>query len=141
MKKLFILLAFIGLVSCRKDNVTETKVLDFKEFQLTVPQDWRAFSLQGIDSKVGGVTNGRDSLVYDYGWYSYRLQNETSTTHDRLTLTLDDRPALLVRPQRRGQGVVGVYVEVGGLTKFGMTGQNLREEEEAVRIMKSVDFD
>lgn len=141
MKKLLVVFGFIGLASCRQDNVTETKVLDLGEFQLTVPEDWRAFPLQGIDSQVGGLTNGRDSLVYDYGWYSYRLDQETSATHDRLTLTLDDRPALLVRPKQMGQGVVGVYVEVDALMKFGMTGQNLREEEEAVRIMKSVDFD
>ena len=134
-------MSFIGLASCRQDNVTETKVLDLGEFRLTVPNDWRAFPLQGIDSQVGGVTNGRDSLLYDYGWYSYRLDQETSATHRRTKLKIDKRPALLVRPRQQGQGVVGVYVEVGGPTKFGMTGRNLREEDEAIQIIKSVNFD
>lgn len=140
MKKLILMLGLVGLMACRKNESVETKVLDFDVFQLTVPQNWRAFSRQGYDSKVGGITNGRDTLGYDYGWYSYDLRQETTATHQRTTIQIDGRNALIVRPLQKGKGTMGVFVKVDNQVRFNLIGRNINDEEAALRIFKSVRF-
>lgn len=137
-KPVFLLL--LACLGCRNSDPTETKVLDFGKFTLTVPGTWRSFSAQGIDSMAGGVTNGRDTLHYDYGWYSYRFQKETPATHRRQNLTIGNRDALLVQPLQPNRGVLGVYVQVDTLNRFTLWGQNLRDEEIALAICRSVAF-
>lgn len=139
MKKIALLLA-LTLTACRKKETADPKTLDFGPFQLTVPDPWRAFSLQGIDSKVGGVTDGRDTLVYDYGWYSYNLSQQTTATHQRTATTLDGRDALLVQPLQKGKGTIGVYVKVDTQVRFNLIGHDLEDEETAMRICRSVLF-
>lgn len=139
MKNLALFL-LLTLTACREKEATELKSLDFGAFQLNAPDTWRAFSRQGIDSKVGGLTDGRDTLVYDYGWYSYDLRQQTGATHQRITTTLDGRAALFVRPLQPGKGLVGVYVKVDESNRFNLLGNNLQDEETAVRIFSSVTF-
>jgi len=139
MKNLALLLA-LTLTACREKEPADQNSLDFGSFQLSAPATWRAFSRQGIDSKVGGITDGRDTLGYDYGWYSYDLRQQTAATHQRTTTTLDGRAALLVRPLQPGKGLVGVYVKVDEQNRFNLLGNNLRDEETAVRIFGSVRF-
>ncbi|MBC7890980.1 MAG: hypothetical protein H7Y12_02090 [Sphingobacteriaceae bacterium] len=139
MKKFALLLA-LTLTSCREKETADPKSLDFGEFQLSAPDTWRAFSRQGIDSKVGGITDGRDTLVYDYGWYSYDLRQQTAATHQRTTTTLDGRNALIVQPLQKGKGTIGVYVEVDGQNRFNLLGNNIQDEETVVRIFRSVTF-
>ena len=105
-----------------------------------MPPTWNSFSSQGYDSKVGGITNGRDTLLYDYGWYSYNFRQETTATHNRTTLSVDGRQGLLVQPKRTGEGIVGLYVEVDGQNKFNLYGRNITDEITATNIMRSVKF-
>jgi hypothetical protein len=105
-----------------------------------MPASWEPFSSQGFDSQVGGITNGEDTLRYDYGWYSYQFRNETTATHKRTNLVIDSRPALLVVPKQANKGLIGIYVEVGGMNKFNLYGRNMKDEAMAIRIMRSVKF-
>ncbi len=139
MKNLTLFL-LLTLTACREKGPADLKSLDFGEFQLSAPDTWRAFSRQGIDSKIGGITDGRDTLLYDYGWYSYDLRQQTAATHRRTTTTLDGRAALLVQPLQKGKGILGVYVKVDEMIRFNLLGNNLRDEETAVRILGSVTF-
>src|SRR5688572_9746730 len=64
-----ILLFLAFTISC--SSATQEGVrLDFGTFILDVPEGWKAFKVQGIDSYAGGLTNGTDTLEFDYGWYS-----------------------------------------------------------------------
>lgn len=132
---------FLLLLACLGcSNSTEPKVLDFGKFTLTTPATWRSFSAQGYDSMVGGVANGRDTLRFDYGWYSYQFQKETTATHRRHGLKIDGRDALVVQPLQRGRGILGIYVQVDALNRFTLYGHNLRDEETALIICRSVNF-
>src|SRR4051812_33427549 len=55
----FITIIAIIIVSC-KSKTADWQTLDFKAFTLKTPQGWRIMEAQGIDSYVGGLTNGRD---------------------------------------------------------------------------------
>jgi hypothetical protein len=43
--------------------------LDYGVFTVQAPPEWRKFTERGIDSYIGGLTNGKDSLFFYYGWY------------------------------------------------------------------------
>ena len=60
---------FLLITGC---NTTSSKwqTLDFGIFKLTAPKNWTIVKEQGIDSYYGGLTNGKDSLWFDYGRFS-----------------------------------------------------------------------
>ncbi|MEX2594760.1 MAG: hypothetical protein WD426_18480 [Anditalea sp.] len=116
------------------------KTLDFEVFTLKVPNNWESFSSQGYDSIVGGITNGKDELAYDYGWYSYDFQNETTETHRRITTSIDGKPALIVLPIKKGEGIIGVYIEVDSQNKFNLFGRDIKNEDRIRKIFESVKF-
>jgi hypothetical protein len=126
------------LLSCEKDKLSET--LDFGQFTLDVPAHWKSFTSQGYDSKTGGITNGKDELTYDYGWYAYDFKNETSATHTRTSITIDGNPALLVRPIEKGKGTIGVFIQVDSQNKFNLSGQDIQDEDTVIKIFESVRF-
>ena len=136
---LFILFLPLLLLSCM-DETPKTKTLDFEEFSIEVPADWDSFKLQGYDSKVGGISNGKMVLTYDYGWYSNDFQNETVETHHRTVTEVDGKPAVIVQPIRRGTGVIGVYIEVGGPARFSLWGRDIKQEEAILAIFQSIRF-
>lgn len=136
---LFVLLTTI-LAGCVKDRDAELRATDFETFTLVLPPNWQEFSLQGIDSQVGGITDGQDTLVYDYGWYSYDLRHQTSATHKRTTFYISGKQALLVEPKQSGVGLTGIYSKVDDRNKFNLYGQNLKDEPTATQIMRSVKF-
>lgn len=135
-----VFLFLLACVGCQNSDSTEPKSFDFGKFTLTVPGTWRSFSAQGYDSMVGGVTNGRDTLRYDYGWYSYDFRAETAATHRRTGLKIGNRDALLVQPLQAGRGGLGVFVRVDDRNRFTLYGRDLRDEETALAICRSVAF-
>ncbi|PVY38380.1 hypothetical protein [Pontibacter virosus] len=135
--KLVFLLSLL-LLSCEKDKLSET--LDFKDFTIEAPSNWESFTSQGYDSKTGGITNGKDELTYDYGWYAYDFKNETTATHTRTSTTIDGRPALIVKPIEKGKGVIGVFIQVDSQNKFNLSGLDIKDEDTVLKIFESVKF-
>lgn len=135
----FVLLILLP-TGCKQDDVLTIKLIDLGTFRVEVPDTWTNVPDQGIDSQVGRLTNGSDMLGYDYGWYSYRLQNETSATHWRTVTTIDGRPALIVRPKKTGQGAIGLFVEVDNLNRLSLTGRDIRDEATVIRLFESIKF-
>lgn len=135
-----VILLMLVQTGCEDNASPPTRMLDLKTFRVETPDTWKAIPGQGYDSQVGRLTNGSDVLEYDYGWYSYRLQKETSATHLRTVITIDGRSALIVRPKKTGKGVIGLYVEVNDQNRLSMTGRDIRDEATIIRIFESVRF-
>ncbi|PTX18327.1 hypothetical protein C8N40_106126 [Pontibacter mucosus] len=135
--KLVFLLSLL-LMSCEKDKLSKT--LNFEGFTIEVPSNWESFTSQGYDSKTGGITNGKDKLTYDYGWYSYDFKNETTATHSRISITIDGKPALIVKPVEKGKGVIGLFIQVDSQNKFSLSGLDIKDEDTVLKIFESVKF-
>lgn len=133
------LLLFLLQTGCQDNNPEANHVLDLKAFRLEAPDTWRVIPAVGYDSQVGSLTNGKDALSYDYGWYSYTLKDETSATHLRTVTTIDGRPALIVRPKKRGQGVIGLYI-TDDQNRLSLIGQDIRDEATILKMFQSVRF-
>ncbi|MFD2569785.1 hypothetical protein ACFSUS_04015 [Spirosoma soli] len=135
-------LAFIGLIlsGCQDKSTEPVKTIDLKTFQLQTPANWQSIAQIGYDSQVGSLTNGRDLLSYDYGWYSYDLRNEVSPDYVRTNMVIDGQTALLVRPKRRGTGVIGIYLLTKNQNRFVMSGTNIQDEATVLKIFESITF-
>lgn len=127
------------LYSCKKEDEV-AKIITLEEFIMEVPGTWDSFAQTGYDSKVGGVTNGKDELLYDYGWQPYNFSNLTSDTHTRTATIIDNKPAVIVQPNIKGTGIIGVYITVDGLIDFNMYGENIEDEETVLKIFNSIKF-
>lgn len=141
MKKSIALYLFLinTIFSCN-DTFDDYKLLDFDFFLIEVPSNWDKFPLQGYDSKVGGMTNSTDSLIYDFGWYSDDLSNYTTDTQHRSVTTINGYNALIVQPLIKGEGLIGVTIQVDSLNRFTMTGYSANEPT-ILRIFRSIKFD
>lgn len=138
MKNLAVLLFIIFLSGCKKEisEIDSNNTITFKGFTLKASPDWHAFTSQEIDSEIGGITKGKVTLNYDFGWYSNNFDDLTTDTHIRLKTTINRMDALIVRPKIPGKGIIGVYVKVDEFNRFNLYGTS-EKEEEIIKIFKS----
>jgi len=74
---LFIITSFI-LLSCY-ENSQKTKLLNFGSFTIQAPKDWKKINSDSYDSNAGIIiTKNNDSIFYDYGPYSYSLEENVT---------------------------------------------------------------
>lgn len=85
MRKLLLVL-FVVSLSCER---SDTKVIDFDTFDMTVPDTWKKLNLQGLDSYVGGImTETNDTLIFDLGFYSGDVsENDLPMVYDSIRLS------------------------------------------------------
>lgn len=133
----FLLLVLFG---CRDEVPARWQTLDCQTFTVQAPPRWRHVARVGYDSRVGELTNGKVTLRYDYGRYSYPFGRETATTHRRTNLTLDGRPAFIVEPKQRGKGVIGLYVTVDAGLRLSIYGTNIPDHQLIRQLFSSVRF-
>jgi hypothetical protein len=139
MKHLFLLLLIVLTVSCRR-YTAEWSTIDFGSFRMSTPYGWKEFDRQGIDSYVGGLTNGKDSLFFDYGWYSPDIGDEDPRKHLYAQDTINGLVARLVIPIKSGDGYIGMYIPVNEQDKFSIVGYNIQETDTILKIFKSIVF-
>ena len=139
----FKFLAFLFLfVACKtKTDNNKMQTLDFGSFKLKAPKDWRIFKEQGIDSYVGGLTNGKDSLWFDLGWYSAEIKDDESKKHLYGQDTINGLIAIIEIPKVDGQGSIRLSIpKVNDKDKFNLGGYNIKGTETIFKIFKSVCF-
>jgi hypothetical protein len=108
---------------------------------MKAPYGWEKFNQKGIDSYVGGLTNGEDSLFFDYGWYSPEIGDEDHAKHMYGLDTINGLGAHLVIPVKSGDGYIGMYMPVNEQDKFSIIGHNIQETETILKIFKSIVFE
>ncbi len=140
MKFRLVFLMCIFSISCNSNRTTEWQTLDFGVFQLKMPSGWEEFREQGIDSYVGGLTNGTDSLWFDYGWYSADVGDEDPLKHKSGVDTINGLPANIVVPINPGDGYIGMYIRVNRKDKFSIGGYGIKETDRILKIFNSVVF-
>lgn len=138
MKILLLLLLMLPFAGCVNEPFNKsTKTIALDGFTVETSSDWNAFITQGYDSRTGMISNGKNELKYDLGWYSYNFKNETNVTHYRTDTTINGRDALIVRPKKKGKGIIGIYIKADSLVRFNLYGTT-KDEEEILRIFNSV---
>jgi hypothetical protein len=141
IKKIFFILT-LGLVSCGQDKNQNWKTLDFGSFKLTTPETWKIVELKGIDSYVGGLTDGKDTLFFDYGWYCPSVGDEDFKTHKFAMDTVNGLLANIVIPNEDGKGSIGMSIShfKDEQDKFIIGGTNINATDTILQIFKSLKF-
>jgi hypothetical protein len=133
-----IVIAF--LCSCKHKELN-WQTIDFGAFRLSAPSNWKKFTEKGIDSYVGGLTNGNDSLWFDFGWYSAEINDERAREHLYGQDTISGLIAIIQIPKIDGHGSIRMSIpHVNERDKFNLRGDNINETAMVLRIFKSVVF-
>lgn len=135
-----ILLFLLPVAGCREEP-PEYHTLDFGVFQLTTPGDWESFKENGIDSYVGGLTNGADTLWFDYGWYSQEIGDYPDTNSLYALATINGLEAML-SVSKNGQAA-SVAMSIPAVTKknrFFISGHRLSNPDAIITMFKTIRF-
>lgn len=137
-----IIILTIGFVSCGQNKTQNWKSLDFGSFKLTTPNTWKIVKFKGIDSYVGGLTNGKDTLFFDYGWYSPNVVDTDFKTHKLAVDTVNGLLADIVIPNEDGKGSIGMSIShfKDEQDKFFIGGTNISGTDTILQIFKSLKF-
>ena len=136
-----IILLAVGYILLSNDKFKSDDTNDFGQFSITLPEGWNRYELQGIDSKIGGITNGIDSLTYDYGWYSNDLKNEPKEKQLFARDTVNGKIAVITRPRLLNNGTIGMFIQnASSENHFYIGGTNITDEDLVLEIFKSVIF-
>lgn len=139
MKLRLFSLILILTISC-KTKTSDWKTLDFEFFKLKTPQGWTEIKLKGIDSFVGGLTNGKDTLRFDYGMYSADIGYEDPKIHLFGQDTINGLIARIVIPKIPGDGFIRMYIPVNREDRFSISGRNIQDTDTILKIFKSIVF-
>ena len=149
--RIFLLFTMPLLTFCAKEEAViqdsdAWKTINTGEFAVDVPENWMFNRLPGIDSHVGLLTNKKDSLVFDYGLYSNKLEVDTAK-YDIHFETIHGRNAKIVKSSLPGETPFGMYIDSVnvnpiGKESFTINQVNARPMEEAkvLRVFRSIRF-
>jgi hypothetical protein len=121
-------------------KISGWQTLDFGVFKLKTPLGWTIINEKGIDSYVGGLTNGKDRLSFDYGFYSADIGDEDPKTHKFGEDTINGLIARIVIPITQGDGYIRMYIPVNSENKFSISGHNIHSTDTILKIFKSIVF-
>ncbi|MHA7941942.1 hypothetical protein ACJOV8_002575 [Formosa sp. 3Alg 14/1] len=114
---------------------------NFGAFNIELPSDWKKIEINGIDSYVGGITNGIDSLTFDYSPYSYNFEEENKEKQLFAYDTINGKIVMLTKPKEIGNGTIGVYIKKAfKKNSFLLIGKDVENEETILEIFKSIKF-
>lgn len=139
MKK-FLTLGFLALTlfsACTETAVEKEEEFNFETFGIDLPQGWKGQPLQGIDSYVGRITNGKDTLTFDHGMYSSPFDYLPDTDYIKITKKIDGKDAVIVRPKVAGKGILGVRIATGTYGSLKISGRS-KDEEVVLKMFDSI---
>lgn len=140
MNPRLVLFICLLIVSCSTNTTTAWQTLDFKAFKIKTPNGWKEFKEKDIDSYVGGLTNGKDSLWFDYGWYSADIGDEDPVKHKFTKDTVNGLPANVVIPVNSLDGSIGMNIRVNKKNKFFIGGSNIQQTDTILKMFSSIVF-
>lgn len=132
------LLAFVlGCTSRGK----HAQVLDFGAFTVKTPGGWSIVKRQGVDSYVGGLANGTDSLWFDYGLYDVHLTTDSGYWYRLTEDTVNSLRAVFSVPEAWQRGDLSIKIpSVRNGNCFTMSGLKVRDQATVLQIYKSLMF-
>ena len=153
MRNLLLLLLMPLLPACQypdnnTDNVFNDKKgdpgtwhrLEYGGFVLKAPGDWVRYSLRGIDSYVGGLTNDTDKLEFDIGPYGEEIGGNGDPSRSYAMATIDGFSAVIGIPKNGGEGKYELELELPKHDKFLLSG-HVRDTRVALGIFQSLTLD
>jgi hypothetical protein len=139
MRLLLIIIVVVGTLSCKSKPSNQWQTLDFDVFKLNTPKGWSVIKRQGVDSYAGGLTNGKDTLSFDYGQYTAEINDREHEKYLYAQDTINGLTAVIQIPKVDGDGAIVMSIPyVTKENKFGIAGTNIKETDTILKIFKSI---
>lgn len=116
-------------------------MLTTKIFKLKAPQDWHVIEKKGDPSYWGYLTNGIDSLQFDYAWYDVVLEQDFGKHQLYARDTVNGLVADMLIPDNDGQGYISMHLNIREKTKFTIWGNKISSTKTILQIFKSFIFE
>jgi len=135
----YLLTVLLFFSDCQGDP-KKTKVLRFRQFEITVPGNWHRYTWELADAEMNGITNEIDSI-----WYEYNAMTKTPfflfKTEGQLYAadTVNGLPAYISIPDSGKVGFTRLLIPniIEGY-EFRMSGYDIKDTKSALKIFKSV---
>ncbi|MBC9913910.1 c-type cytochrome [Chitinophaga varians] len=127
------------MFACRSTTHTDWKTIDYGPFKLKAPQEWKKITFKGIDSYVGGLSNGKDTLSFDYGIYGVDMDLDSSGTYQEDTINGLQAVIAMSGEERNKHVAVDIYLK-DQEHHFFMSGFRLDDVPTVLQIFKSIYF-
>jgi hypothetical protein len=130
----------IVVLSCRP-STEAWQVLDFGPFSIKTPDGWSKVKRQGTDSYYGGLTDGKDSLWFDYGRYNVDLIGDAKFWYRMTRDTVNGFPAVISMPD--SLDLANISMKIPKLTngnRFTIWASIVKDSSIVLQIFKSVYF-
>jgi hypothetical protein len=140
MKLRLIPLSLIIALSCRP-STKDWQVLDFGPFEIKTPSGWSIVKRQGIDSYFGGLTDGKDTLWFDYGNYDVDLTRGGRHWYRMAKDTVNGFPAMFSLPDSLELGAISMKIpRLPNGSRFTIWASNVKDSITVLQIFKSAHF-
>lgn len=137
-----LIMGVLALFSCKREAAKPWKKMDFQLFTLSAPSDWDTIKIQGVDSYVGGLTNGDDTLIFDYGAYCGGLYKSELDKYRTKKDTINGIVAGIAIPITNGKGSIMLRIPYFKNTafQFKMSGRDIVNTTTILKIFKTIRF-
>lgn len=138
--KIGVVATLIALAVACKPRSKTLQVLDFGPFTLKAPANWSIVNRQSMDSYAGGLTNGADSLWFDYGRYDVKLTTDSGYWYRLSEDTVSGFRAVFSVPESWQRGEISMKIPTLNGKRFTMWGSNVKDTATILAIFKSAMF-
>ena len=140
--RFILIMGVLALFSCKREEAKPWKKMDFQLFTLSAPSDWDTIKMRGVDSYIGGLTNGDDTLIFDYGAYCGGIHDSQFAQYRMKKDTINGIVAGIAIPITNGNGVVRLRIPHFKNTdnQFEMSGRDIVNTSTILKIFKSIRF-
>jgi hypothetical protein len=137
----FCLLLILLMFGC-KSEITPKVSHETYDFSIGLPEGWIHEKLQGIDSRIGIFTNKKDTLYYDFGWYTNGFDFEFGKDPEYTIqkIRIDKRQGQFLYPKNNQKGAVGVFLQVDKSNTLTIIGNSKNSREYYWDIFNTIVF-
>jgi hypothetical protein len=120
----FCLLLVILMFGC-KSEITPKNSHETSDFFIDLPEGWTHEKRQGIDSRIGVFTNNKQTLSYDFGWYTsgFDLRYGNNSDYSIQNILIDQKPGQFLYPKNKLKGNVGIFLQVDEYNTLTIIGE------------------
>lgn len=141
MKQIILLFAIMTVLSCKSEVLPEV-LHETYDFSIQLPKGWKHEKLQGIDSRIGIFTNHKETLSYDFGWYTRGFDSEFGQNPEYIIqkVTVDKRPGQFLYPKNNKNGTTGILLQVDEYNSLTIRAKTKSSQNYYWDIFKTIKF-
>jgi hypothetical protein len=115
--------------------------IDVGPFLIEAPKTYLYTKQIGVDSKVGQIANKVDTILFDYGMYSYDFSDERNDSNSDSRVTTINGKLYTVVKRKDGLGIIAAYTgDLSEERRLNIVCLGCNDPGEAFEIFKTIKF-